>query len=109
MRFEKWSGDKTDFLPFVFTEKERSHCRKMRDPATGLCAAFCVKEALLKAVSRAYDFTDCEFLYDTSQKKSLFSISGKTGAGMKKIHPAAQLLSPVRGQMTAIVYLFGAA
>lgn len=106
-RFDRWSSNKSDFLPFVFTKQERSHCRLLRNPATGLCAAFCVKEALLKALGRPYDLADCEFLYDKTPRNCLFSISGKTGAAMGKIHPAAKLLSPVRGQMTAIVYLFG--
>jgi phosphopantetheinyl transferase (holo-ACP synthase) len=108
-RFEKWSRDTSDFLPFVFTEKERSHCRNMRHPAQGLCAAFCVKEALLKAVHRSYHFADCEFFYDRTRRKSRLFISGKTGAGMKKYYPVVKILSPVPGQITAIVYLFGAA
>jgi phosphopantetheinyl transferase (holo-ACP synthase) len=108
-RFGKWRSDRSDFLPFVFTKKERSHCRLLRNPAAGLCSAFCVKEALLKALCRPYDLTDCEFLYHKMPQNSLFSISGKTGAAMGKIHPAVKFLSPVRGQMTAIVYLLGAA
>ena len=108
-RFCKWEKAGKDLLPFIYTSKERAHCMGLADPAIGLCAAFCVKEALCKALERPYDFTDCEFLYDKRPRRSLFSISGKTGAAMGKIHPSVKLLSPVRGQMTAIVYLFGAA
>ena len=79
----------------------------MHNPSFGLCAAFCVKEALLKAIGRAYDFTDCEFLYHKNPRKCRLSIAGKTRARMEKIHPVAKLLNPVEGQMSAIIYLFG--
>jgi hypothetical protein len=34
------------------------------DPARGLCAAFCCKEALCKALQATYPYSSCEFFYN---------------------------------------------
>ena len=107
-RFYKWEKAGKNILPFVYTPKERTHCRGLADPAKGLCAAFCVKEALCKALERPYDFTDCEFLYAGTLQNSLFALSGKIAPRMRNIQACAKLLMPVKGQVTAIVYLFSA-
>ena len=36
----------------------------LEDSWIALCAAFCCKEALFKALQRPYDFTACELLWD---------------------------------------------
>jgi phosphopantetheinyl transferase (holo-ACP synthase) len=47
----------------IFTEGEVQHCRTLPDPALGLCAAFCAKEATLKSVGVAIDYRSCELLF----------------------------------------------
>jgi phosphopantetheinyl transferase (holo-ACP synthase) len=105
-RFRKWEKTGKNLLPFVYTPKERDHCLGLKDPAAGLCAAFCVKEALYKALERPYNFTDCEFLYAGTPQNSRFELSGKIAPGIRSGHACAKLIRPVKGQLTAIVYLF---
>jgi len=62
-RFE--NGDGRTFEPWslIFTEREVEHARKLDEPALGLCACFCCKEALLKALGTSIDYRDCELLF----------------------------------------------
>ncbi len=43
------------FLNRVFTKKELDYCFKYKNPASHLCARFCAKEAVVKALSNIYD------------------------------------------------------
>jgi phosphopantetheinyl transferase (holo-ACP synthase) len=63
-RFETIARESGYPLPFVFSRAEMDHCRRLTNPAVGLCAAFCCKEALRKAIASPYNFTDCEALFD---------------------------------------------
>jgi phosphopantetheine--protein transferase-like protein len=47
-------------MPLVFTGAEVDHARRAPCPARALCACFCAKEALFKALGGPYEFTDCE-------------------------------------------------
>jgi phosphopantetheine--protein transferase-like protein len=51
-------------FPFVFSKTELDHCRSLKNPAQGLCAAFCCKEALRKAISEPCNYTGFEALFD---------------------------------------------
>ena len=106
-RFGRWAIAGAGFMPFVFTKKERSHCRGLDHPAAGLCAAFCVKEALYKALGRPYNFTDCEFLLGRGKAKSSFSVSRRLAREFRGILPVAKILRPVSGHITAVVYFLG--
>jgi hypothetical protein len=50
-------------FPFVFSAREVYFHRRARDPSRGLCASFCCKEAVFKALAAPLNFTDCELLY----------------------------------------------
>jgi phosphopantetheinyl transferase (holo-ACP synthase) len=63
-RFETIARESGYPFPFVFSRAEMDHCRRLTNPALGLCAAFCCKEALRKAIAVPYNFTDCEALFD---------------------------------------------
>jgi phosphopantetheinyl transferase (holo-ACP synthase) len=106
-RFERWASSGAGFMPFVFTKKERSRCARLDHPAAGLCAAFCVKEALFKALGRPYNFTDCEFLLGRGKAKSSFSVSRRLAREFRGFLPVAKILRPVSGHITAVVYLLG--
>src|SRR5271157_262777 len=101
-RFRQWSKDGSAFLPCVFTEKDRSRCRRLPDPAAGLCAAFCVKEALYKAIGRPYNFTDCEFLPGRGNTAGSFAVSPRLARDLRGAVPVARILRPVRGHLTAV-------
>jgi len=49
-------------MPLAFTRAEVDHARTQPSPARALCASFCAKEALFKALRAPYNFTDCELL-----------------------------------------------
>ncbi len=108
-RFRKWDNAGTDFLPFVFTKREHAHCRRMQSPARGLCAAFCVKEAMFKALGRPYNFTECEFFLAKSPDKSSFVVSRRFAAEAGNTIPRLTLMMPESHHFTAVVYLLGAA
>jgi phosphopantetheine--protein transferase-like protein len=57
-----------DPWPLVFTQREIEHCRSLDDPALGLCAAFCAKEALIKALGVPIDYRHCELLFQSEQE-----------------------------------------
>lgn len=44
----------------VFTAREADFAASSGDPGRALCAAFCVKEALFKALGRPLDMWECE-------------------------------------------------
>jgi phosphopantetheinyl transferase (holo-ACP synthase) len=108
-RFRRMARDRSRFMPFVFTSRERSRCRRLPDPAAGLCAAFCVKEALYKALGSPYNFTDCEFLPGRDSTKGFFAVSPRFAADYPGVMPCVKILAPVKGHCTAIVYLLDAA
>jgi phosphopantetheinyl transferase (holo-ACP synthase) len=92
-------------MPFVFTKREISHCDKFQDPAPALCASFCIKEAMFKALGKAYNFTDCEFFPNTAVTGGRFSVSHRLLDKGCTLRPVAMLPAPVQGHITAIVYL----
>ena len=53
-RFEDKS---VEFLDKIFTKKEIEYCKKSRNYAQHLCARFCAKEAVIKALSE-FNITD---------------------------------------------------
>jgi phosphopantetheinyl transferase (holo-ACP synthase) len=50
--------------PLVFSEREVAHCLGLVDPARGLCAAFCAKEAFFKATRGPMDPRGCRLAWD---------------------------------------------
>ncbi len=60
-RFQKFADGARPW-PFVYSDREIAHDRSLPWPAAGFCAAFCCKEALYKALSAPYTFTECELL-----------------------------------------------
>ena len=67
-RFAKWAGREGEALPrFVFSPGEIGRILALPDPAFGLCASFCCKEAVYKALGESYSFTDCELHVDPAK------------------------------------------
>ncbi len=74
-RFADLEQDPGHPMPFVFTEQEIAHARGLADPRQGLCASFCCKEALFKALGEPYEFTDCELLWHTDRQSASPTLS----------------------------------
>ena len=71
-RFKPYIINDDHPMPFVFSGEEITYIRQLSDPAKGLCSAFCCKEALFKAISKHYNFPDCElFLTEGNQWHNL--------------------------------------
>jgi hypothetical protein len=49
--------------PLLFSDREVAHAFSLPDPALGLCAAFCVKEAVVKALGVPIDYRACELFF----------------------------------------------
>lgn len=79
-RFETVARESDHPFPFIFLKAELDHCRSLADSAKGLCAAFCCKEALRKAIAAPYNYTDCEALFDECRQ----TISLKVAESLKR-------------------------
>jgi phosphopantetheinyl transferase (holo-ACP synthase) len=78
-RFETTARESGHPYPFIFSKAELNHSRSTGNPAKALCAAFCCKEALRKAISAPYNFTDCEAFFDEESH----SVSLHVAEGLK--------------------------
>jgi holo-[acyl-carrier protein] synthase len=58
-------------MPLVFTRAEVDRARALPAPARALCACFCAKEAVFKAIGGPYDFTDCELILSADDTAEL--------------------------------------
>ena len=94
-------------FPFVFSPEEIAHARSLDDPATGLCAAFCCKEAVLKAIGKPINYTDCRFFYEVEKEvqKPVFSASDDFSIIADS---QVRIISGSPGELVAIVHLFSA-
>jgi hypothetical protein len=92
----------------IWTPREIAHARALPEPALALCAAFCCKEALYKALGGAYRFPAFEVLHDPGRlwqpveaAPGLLGARGPSGA-------RALVLPDVRderGEILAVVLL----
>ncbi len=62
-RFRGAGGRAIDPWDAVYTGREADHARGLADPAVGLCAGFCCKEAVLKALGTSLDYRECELFF----------------------------------------------
>jgi len=96
-------------MPLVFSRREVAHARTLPDPAMGLCACFCSKEAMFKALGEPYDFTRCELFPDRwGQRAEL-----RLGEELCRQYGIAESSASVRseleeeGETVVVVYIFG--
>ena len=81
-RFENKSSE---FLDKIFTKNEIDYCLKSRNYAQHLCARFCAKEAIIKALS--------EFEIDDVYYSDIEILNKKSGAPVAEIkkYPKIQI------------------
>lgn len=64
------------FLEKILTEKEREHCKTIKDPAGHVAGRFAAKEAVVKALGKGFgdelSFHDVEILNDLSGKPQVY-------------------------------------
>ena len=71
-RFNRWSKNKEDTPPFIFSEQEINHIFRLKHKAKGLCVSFCCKEAFFKAIKEPYNFNMCELFWTPDCKEYNF-------------------------------------
>ena len=71
-RFKPYIVNDDHPMPFVFSRDEIAYISRLSDPTKGFCSAFCCKEALYKAISKDFNFPDCQlFLTENNNWHSL--------------------------------------
>jgi len=104
-RIERFRGAPWDA---VFCPSETRHARSLPDPAVGLCAAFCCKEALFKALRAPYNYPDCSLRLDPTAEHQQLEIAPALCEehGIGRVE--ARVTFPVDGECLATVHIFGA-
>jgi len=95
-------------MPLAFTRAEVDRARRSPSPARTLCACFCAKEALFKALGAPYNFTDCELILDADDGAELRlapSLTAEHGIGSATIKISD--IEGADGVVMAVVVLFG--
>ena len=96
-------------FPFVFSQAEVNHCRTLSNPAFGLCALFCAKEALFKALGSSYNFPECEGTLDAAACKLSLNVSFE----LRREHGIQETISFIKSnlldenELIVTVLLFG--
>ena len=94
-------------MPLVFTRAEVDHARTAPFPARALCASFCAKEAVLKALNAPYDFTDCELFLspdDTADLRLAPALMAERGVGAAEVEICD--VEEADGAVMVVVVLF---
>ena len=93
----------------VFTRRELSHARASAAPAEALCAAFCAKEALFKALGIPVEYTDGELLLQGRGEDQRLELAPALRAAHGIARSKALIRWPNEQECLAVVYLFGQA
>ncbi len=104
-RFEKL-GATTKPWRLVYSEREVAHASGLPDPALAYCAAFCCKEAVVKALEESFPFPECEVFFTPGGTASI-RLSDRLAAERGVAAAEARLSGPRDGELTAVVYLYG--
>ena len=112
-RFNRFSPDDPHPMPFVFTKSEIDHSRQNENTAERLCLSFTCKEALQKAATDTFNFTDCEILSEWTDTVPILeqvvylSPRLKDALNVERALCRAILLPGDRSELISAVYLFG--
>jgi phosphopantetheinyl transferase (holo-ACP synthase) len=106
-RFARWTEKKSAPPPFLFSENEIEHCRSLSDPAKGLCASFCCKEAVFKALMEPYNWNECELFWTQCTKEYKVHFSEQLCMEFKIEDASALVEIRSTGECLVQVYIFG--
>ncbi len=104
-----------DFVPEIFTEKERAYCQARKDPFLHFAGRFAAKESYLKALGTGMSgsgidhiFQEIEVIPDVSGKPRL-SVSGwaEKITKKRKIHQSSVSIAHSADYTVATVILLG--
>jgi phosphopantetheinyl transferase (holo-ACP synthase) len=105
-RFSRYA-DQNDPLPMVFSQKEVQHIRNLPDKALGLCSSFCCKEAVFKALSAPFNFTECELFYIPGRQLQRPVLSFSQMGDVLITDCTANFFSIKAEEQVVVVHLFG--
>lgn len=108
-RFARILQDDFPQFPLVFTKREIQFILKTPFPEKSMCACFCCKEAVFKALGEPYNFIECELFPDFNQDFNKIHLSP---AILKKnqIKKSFCVIKPAIGnneELVVLAYLFG--
>src|SRR5512138_994962 len=106
-RFAKLVGVR-DPWPQIFSAREAAHAAAAPDPAAALCASFCCKEALVKALEAAYPYRECELFLEGGQEEQDLVLSPGIRESHRVLRARARVFSAREGELVAVVCLYGA-
>ena len=98
--------DQQDPCLLVFTPEEISHAGALDSPAEGLCAAFCCKEAVYKALECPFNFVDCELLFDPACSEQVLHLSPALRNEFDIAEASARVMRAAEGECVAVVCLW---
>ncbi|NTU60647.1 MAG: 4'-phosphopantetheinyl transferase superfamily protein [Deltaproteobacteria bacterium] len=90
-RFEKLGAVRKPWR-LVYSEREVAHAQGLADPAQGYCAAFCCKEAVVKALEESFPFPECEVFYredETATIRLSDDLAARSGVRASEVRPPA--------------------
>ena len=96
-------------MPLVFTDREVARAAASERPERVLCACYCCKEAVLKALKEPYDFADCELILEGAADRERIGLAEALMARRGISRAVARILPEADGEeeVTLVVYLFG--
>jgi 4'-phosphopantetheinyl transferase EntD len=97
---------RTDPPGFIFSRKEAAHCQNTGNTLTALCAAFCCKEALFKALKKPFNFDQCELFWNPSDTVHPVFLAGSLVEEFALAESIACVEVYRQKECEAIVYLF---
>jgi hypothetical protein len=109
-RFEALLAREPHPLPFAVTAAEVAFARSLEDQARALCASFCAKEAIAKALGGPFDFTACEL--NAGGGDGTRPIALALGDAFRREHGISSVSAIVRdvagapGELVVVVHLF---
>lgn len=107
-RFQKLLADERPW-PLVYSEREVAHARGAPDPALAYCAAFCAKEATLKALRHPFPLPQCEILFDPSAPLQAAHLAVELARNGGVTGSEVRFLGGHEGEVVAAVFLAGEA
>ena len=104
-RFER-SRPTGNPLPLVFSDREVEHATVSSEPAAALCAAWCFKEALFKALGRPFDPREAEWLAGDQPGSGEVRLSGEIRLEFRAEEVSVRVLFPEPGECVTIVHVY---
>lgn len=108
-RFSRILKDEFPQFPLVFSKKEIQYILDSSDPAKTMCACFCLKEAVFKALKEPYNFNKCELFPDLDKKFNDFHLPPSLCGKYHVKSSFCVINQPVenREEMVVVAYLLG--